>query len=85
MFNVFKAGTNPLKLGPWEFTSAAFTGKKKTKPHKKANCQGLAAPFTIIACAHLCSFVVVVVFFPFFKAWGGECKLLCVELDGMCY
>lgn len=35
MFNVFKAGTNPLKLGPWEFTSAAFTGKKKQNHTKK--------------------------------------------------
>lgn len=35
MFNVFKAGTNPLEAGFLGAQSAAFTGKKKKIPTKQ--------------------------------------------------
>lgn len=47
------------KLGFWELKCCIYWEEKKTH---KANCQGLAAPFTIIACVH--SFSLVVVAFP---------------------
>lgn len=48
------------KPGFQELKVLHLLGRKKN-PHE-ANCQGLAAPFTIIACVH--SFSLVVVAFP---------------------